>query len=128
GALAAVLATRLAFPAIVGRPTRILVVGSGAQARELGDVARTSDDLFEVAGFIEPASRTGERQGGAADLEAVLTAARGVEATVVVVARDERRGVVPVQALVRCRMAGLEVLEAQTFVERAHRRIPVEWI
>lgn len=127
GAVAAVLGTRLAFPALVGRPTRVLVVGSGARARELGEVVRQADDLFEMAGFVDPGFEGGERGEGQQEGDPLEVAQR-LGASLVVVAREERRGVIPVAALVRCRLAGVEVLDATAFAERALRRIPVRWI
>ena len=46
---------------------------------------------------------------------------------VVVVACDDRRGM-PAGALLACRLAGIEILEAIAYVERARRRLPVELV
>src|SRR5512144_594894 len=52
GGALAVIAVRAAMPAVVGSPTRVLMLGSGSRARQLArDVETDADGLFEVIGF-----------------------------------------------------------------------------
>jgi exopolysaccharide biosynthesis polyprenyl glycosylphosphotransferase len=55
----------------------------------------------------------------------LVQAARRAHSDLVVTAFDERRGI-PARELLACRLAGIEVLEAAAYVERARRKIPTE--
>ena len=46
----------------------------------------------------------------------------------IVVALDDRRGIMPMEVLLRCRLQGLAVTEAANFVERVTGKIAVDWI
>lgn len=56
----------------------------------------------------------------------LLEACRAVDAEEIVVAADERRGRLPMQALLRCRLAGLRVSEYHDFYERETGRVDLE--
>jgi exopolysaccharide biosynthesis polyprenyl glycosylphosphotransferase len=54
--------------------------------------------------------------------------ARQLGAQVIVTAFDDGRSGVPGDTLLACRFAGVEVVEAMTYVERARRKVPIELI
>jgi exopolysaccharide biosynthesis polyprenyl glycosylphosphotransferase len=66
---------------------------------------------------------------GAAGIDTAGLAARSRArgANVIVVAVDDRRGL-NVRELLACRLAGLEVIDAPTFAERALKKIPVDLV
>lgn len=98
----------------LGLQLRLYLVGGGhAAQRLLRELERDSD--AEIAGFA------GFRTRGIAER------ARLSGATTIVVATDERRGL-PTHELLRCRAAGLEVIDAATLAARVLHRLPVELI
>jgi exopolysaccharide biosynthesis polyprenyl glycosylphosphotransferase len=108
------LALRAALPELARtvplRP-RLYVIAEGRAGRRLLDeIAR--DGHFEVVGEARP------------DVPGLLGAVRARGAETVVVAVDDRRGL-DVRALLECRLAGIEVLDAISFAERALKKIPV---
>ncbi|MBI3185665.1 MAG: sugar transferase [Myxococcales bacterium] len=129
GATVACLASRWGMPAVIGEPTRILLLGRGERAMQLARAVESgSEGCFAVCAMIEPAStplsRAGEGQGEGSVLS-LVEVARGLGARVVVTALDEARGQPFVDRLIECRLAGLEVYDAPAFCERVLRRLPV---
>jgi exopolysaccharide biosynthesis polyprenyl glycosylphosphotransferase len=111
----AVLALRAALPSLsawLGLQTRVFLVGEGATARQLVREAQRHGGV-DVAGFA------GVRTLGIAERAAA------VDARIIVVAADDRRGL-PTYELLRCRAEGLEVIEGATFAARALHRLPIE--
>jgi sugar transferase (PEP-CTERM system associated) len=100
---------------------RILVYGSGNNAARILALRRRNDQRgFKVAGFI--ASRNDERvipedKLVSNDVPLVKTAA-DLEIDEIVVAMDDRRQQYPLKDLLDCRLAGVEVIELASFLER----------
>ena len=128
GGALAVIAVRAAMPAVVGRPSRVLFLGTGSRARQLAqDLEAEADGLFDVVGFAEPdgISRTGDPAvpflGGDVD-----QMARRLRAEVVVVALEDRRTGLAVDALLACRTRGVQVMSDIAFAEATLKRIPLD--
>ena len=126
-----VVAARALMPAVVGAPTRVLFLGTGPRARELARaVEREADGLWEVVGFVvPPLARTPSvvpaellREG---PIEVV---ARSLRAQVIVVAMEDRREGLPVDALLSLRTRGRRVLDDVGFAEAALQRIPLSLV
>jgi len=121
----------------VGYPTpfsqRVLILGTGELAREIGELITSQPSSFALAGFL-PCGREPE---GAPPIEGVplvrpagdlLSTARGARAGVIVVALAERRGVLPLQEMMQCKLNGIEVVDAPTFYEIAQGKLMLEQI
>lgn len=110
---AAVVATAILRAAAPWRPLRrrVFLVGDGAALAAALREVETGDDAV-----------VGRGPADALDLGARL---RACAADLVVVACEERRGL-PLDAFLRARLAGIEVLDAIRYAERARRRIPVD--
>jgi sugar transferase (PEP-CTERM system associated) len=123
-----VIAARALMPAVVGSPTRVLFLGAGPRARDLARaVEREADGLFEVIGFTLP---PGGRGAPAVPEHLVKTGpidevARRLKAQVVVVAMEDRREGLPVEALLSLRTRGGRVVDDVGFAEAALQRIPL---
>ena len=100
---------------------RILVIGAGVNAARILDLRRREDQRgFKVAGFVPipdetiriRADRVIKETGSLAEIAAIH------EIEEIVVAMDERRGQFPLKELLQCRLAGLNVTELITFLER----------
>jgi exopolysaccharide biosynthesis polyprenyl glycosylphosphotransferase len=126
-----VVAARALLPAVVGAPTRILFLGAGPRARELARVVeREAEGLWEVVAFV-PAE--GGRSPPAAPPELVREGpvdevARRVGAQVVVVAMEDRREGLPVEALLALRTRGYRVMDDVGFAESTLQRIPLSLV
>ncbi len=116
GACTVALALRAALPE-VGRVAalraRVFLVGQGSQAAAVLQREINRDGHAEVVGAA------GVEVGGLA------ARARARGANVIVVAVDDRRGL-NVRELLACRLAGIEVIDATTFAERALKKIPID--
>lgn len=124
----AVVLLRLALPAVVGPPRRLLVVGAGRRAVELAAaLARDAEDRVEVVGFLPvrgsegaaPQERTLAPTGG------LIGAIGRTRAEWVVVAVEEPRGSIPAEDLAVARLRGVRCFGAAELEERLLRRIPV---
>jgi sugar transferase (PEP-CTERM system associated) len=131
-AVCGVLTSRLVFARVVEDELfkrRVLVFGAGYAAAAINRVRRPADrPTFALVGFVRPPSeepavpseRVLESEG---DLCA-LCERLGV--TEVVVAMDDRRRGFPIPELLECRLAGLEVTELLTFLERETGRVHID--
>ena len=123
-----VIAARALMPAVVGAPTRVLFLGTGARARELARaVEREADGLWEVIGFVEPTGAAPAAAGDAVRSGGIGEVARRLRAQVVVVAVEDRRAVLPVDDLLALRTRGLRVVDDVGFAEATLQRIPL-WL
>jgi sugar transferase (PEP-CTERM system associated) len=126
-----VITARALMPAVVGSPTRVLLLGTGPRARDLARaVAREADGLFEVVGFAAP---PGARTPASVPEEVVRSGAidelaRQLRAQVVVVAMEDRRAGLPVEALLAIRTQGGRVVDDVGFAEAALQRIPLSLV
>lgn len=128
-AAVAVVSLRLALPALVGPPRRLLVVGAGRQAAELAQtLVREAEDRVEIVGFVPlhgaegavPKERTVAYEGS------VVDAARFARADWIVLAVEDPRASVPADELAQARLHGITCFTPAMLCERLLRRIPVE--
>lgn len=123
--LAHVLAGSGARPSPFAR--RVLMLGSGPLARQLGELLLSPNCSFTLAGYLscgeENAVDSGELVAREGDL---LATALKVRAGMVVVALSERRGVLPLQEMMRCKLNGIDVLDAPAFYEAAQGKLMLE--
>lgn len=113
---------------------RVLILGSGRLAWQLGELIRTGNTLFTLAGYLQCSEqRESEDLPIAPELlvsrEAdLLTTARKAAAGVMVVALSERRGVLPLQEMMQCKLEGIKVVDAPTFYEMVQEKLMLEEI
>ena len=129
-----ILGWRLLFNHLTGTlrmQERILVVGTGETARTVArHILAQRDFAYAVIGFIDDdASRIGERIvnpaiiGTPADIPGMV--ARH-EIDRIVVGLADRRGKLPVEELLRAKMAGVRVEDATTTYERVTGKILID--
>ena len=133
--LFAILAWRLAFNSVTGSlkldEERVLFVGTGEAARKVArQILDQHEFAYRVVGFIDDdPSRIGERivnpaiVGTPADIDRLI-----IEHHVdrIVVGLSDRRGKLPVQELLRAKMAGIRVEDATTTYERVTGKILID--
>lgn len=113
-----------------GRRERILIVGSGDTARRVCRwILPAHGDAFQVQGFAaESDDHVGQMVALGArvvtDFASIEKHCEGIDR--VIVALDEKRGKLPVEALMKVRLSGVEVEDATSFLERTSGKIAVE--
>ena len=132
GGLCGVTISRAIFSQLVDEEVfkrRVLVYGAGQSAAAIAGLRRRADRRgFHLAGFV-PANPQ-ERAVTLDRIEAVgkslVQLCRELEVTEVVVAMDDRRSGFPIAELLQCRLAGLDVTELLTFLERETGRVRID--
>jgi len=119
---------------------RVLVLGTGPLASQVGEFCSSHDRNFVLAGYAScncNGANENERQGenivvspdlivGCAD--DLMAAMLKAQADLIVVALSERRGVFPLRDVLRCKLNGLEVMDAPSFYELVHGKLMLEHI
>jgi exopolysaccharide biosynthesis polyprenyl glycosylphosphotransferase len=131
--LGAVVALRRARPRsspyrAAAKEQRVLVLGGGALARAVIDVIETSGSRWTVAGVLADSWGTDEPSpfplmGSLHDLEAIV---RRIRPDRIVVALGERRGRLPVEALLEARARGITVEDGVAVYERLTGKLAIE--
>ena len=134
GATSVVTGARLAFRRVADGAAfkrRILVYGSGKRAATIARLRRRSDQRnFLLVGFVQceseavavPADRVLYARG---ELHALCQRHKIDE---IVVAMDDRRRDFPLRELLECRLAGIDVTELLTFLERETGRVHIDML
>ena len=131
-AVCGVLTSRLVFARVADEKIfkqRVLVYGAGYAAATITRLRHTADrHAFELVGFVHP---PGEER--AVPIERVLKDDGDLPAlceqlgvTEVVVAMNDRRRGFPIPELLECRLAGIDVTELLTFLERETGRVHID--
>ncbi|MBU5613482.1 TIGR03013 family XrtA/PEP-CTERM system glycosyltransferase [Geomonas azotofigens] len=115
---------------------RVLILGSGDLACQLGGLLDSQPGPFTLAGYLE--CEGGDRPVGTVHQHEVfgsqivpwsgelLQTALEHKASTIVVALAERRGVLPLQEMMRCKLNGVEVLDAPAFYEMIQGKLLLE--
>jgi sugar transferase (PEP-CTERM system associated) len=131
-AVCGVLTSRMIFARVADEGIfrrRVLVYGAGYAAAALTRLRRSADrGAFALVGFVQPpgeeravpSERLLEYDG---DLCALC---ERIGVTEVVVAMDDRRRGFPIPELLDCRLAGVDVTELLTFLERETGRVHID--
>jgi sugar transferase (PEP-CTERM system associated) len=108
---------------------RVLVYGVGQRTTAISDLRRRSDRRgFEIVGFVQP-----DEESVSVDPSKILDASKGIlqlcnwlDVHEIVVAMEDRRRGFPILGLLECRLAGVEVTELLTFLERETGRVRID--
>jgi len=132
GAACGIGVSRLIFALVVDEETfkkRVLIYGVGNAAGAIVRLRRRSDRRgFRIVGFVQPAGEeplVPPDQLIRAD-DGLARVCERLEIAEIVVAMDDRRRGFPVAELLECRMAGIEITELLTFLERETGRVRVD--
>jgi sugar transferase (PEP-CTERM system associated) len=131
--IALMLLLRLGFSRFVDPTTfkrRVLVYGTGQRAKPIAGLRRSSDQRgFVLVGFVRPPGEEfalpTDRCQVYAD-EVLLGLCERHEVDEIVVAMDDRRAAFPVRELLDCRLAGIDVTDLSTFLERETGRVRLD--
>jgi sugar transferase (PEP-CTERM system associated) len=130
--IALMLLLRLGFSRLVDPATfkrRVLIYGTGQRAKPISGLRRSSDQRgFVPVGFVQPPGEeialTPERQVFAGKV--LLELCNLHEVDEIVVAMDDRRQAFPIRELLDCRLAGIDVTDLSTFLERETGRVRLD--
>ena len=129
--LLCILFTRVAFLRFADLDIfkrRVLVLGDGSKAARIAALTRApSIRQFTPVGYLGCGADHGTAAAAEAErenegLDRIAGSARRLRATEIVVATDDRRGL-PVSELLRCRTAGIHVIDYLDFIERETKSV-----
>jgi len=104
---------------------RVYVLGNGARARLLVETLRSRRDAgMEVVGWREDGQSSGQRDRYAAELRAFMNSESSLDR--VIIAMEERRGVLPIRELLDLRLRGIAIEDAGAVLERLMGKIPLD--
>ncbi len=120
---------------------RVLVLGNGALAAQMAEIAESTERNVKIVGYVAIQSQGNERAsdrnqpedsklvepvlGDASELPLLASSLR---VDTIVVALSERRGVFPVREVLQCKMNGIDILDAPTFYELLTKKLMLEQI
>ena len=108
---------------------RVLVYGAGSRAESVANLRRRADQRgFKIMGFL---AAQGEETTVESDRlvklkSSIVVLARELEVDEIVVAMDDRRRNFPVAELLECRLAGIDVVELISFLERETGKVRLD--
>jgi len=109
---------------------RVLVLGAGSRAYRVGELERRLGPAagFHVVGYLpinstHPAIDPRKLIGDTNSLESLVRTRRIEE---IVVGIRDRRGALPIKDILKCKLAGVSVVDLPTFFERETGRIELE--
>jgi sugar transferase (PEP-CTERM system associated) len=131
-ALIGTLLSRVVFVRVVDESLfkrRVLVYGVGQRTSAISSLRRRSDRRgFEIIGFVQP-----DGESVAVPVDRILDVSGGIlelcsrfDVHEIVVAMEDRRRGFPILGLLECRLAGMEVTELLTFLERETGRVRID--
>ena len=108
----------------------VLVMGTGPEARGVeASLASNAAPGMRLVGFyshVEQANNVGSSRVYGRDSELFDVVNKLKVDEIIVAMRDQRGGVLPLRALLECRLHGIRVTDLPRFFERVHGRIPIE--
>ncbi len=109
---------------------RVLLLGAGRRARRVFDMERRLGAGFLIVGCVDmkDAPPQIETAVSRTDIESLGDLVARTEANEVVLALDERRNTVPVDALLRLKTTGVHVTDISDFLERETGRIDLDTV
>jgi len=119
------------FRSLAGQGKRVLVVGDGLLAELMEEFVTASAGRYVLVGRINcPSTQSSDKDDGYetdADRNArLLRLSKTLMVDKVVVSLAERRGFFPVEELLSCKLAGIEVVDAPSFYESHTHKLLIE--
>ena len=105
----------------------VLVMGTGPEARGVeASLASCSAPGMRLVGFYSHVEDASSSSVFGRDIDLLDVASKLNVDEIIVAMRDQRGGVLPLRALLECRLHGIQVTDLPRFFERVHGRIPIE--
>jgi len=103
---------------------KVLLVGNGQLATRLATLLRDTPRRYELVGTVDVP--TSEAEGRSFDPNGILETAKRLKAHKILISLTERRGIFPLQAVLNCKLSGMEVLDAPDMYERITGKLLIE--
>jgi sugar transferase (PEP-CTERM system associated) len=117
---------------------RVLILGTGALAAQIGDMIATNKRNFFLVGYASchMGGREGDSESGTVvphdeilgNCDDLRDIALRAQTEVLVVALSERRGVFPLSDVLRCKLNGIQIMDAPSFYELVLGKLMLESI
>ncbi|MES2496725.1 MAG: TIGR03013 family XrtA/PEP-CTERM system glycosyltransferase [Pseudomonadota bacterium] len=109
---------------------RVLLLGAGRRAKRVADLERRAGSSFLIVGCVDMQDAPPQIEAAIArtDVDSLTALVDRAQANEVVLALDERRNTVPVDALLRLKTTGVHVTDISDFIERETGRIDLDTI
>lgn len=110
---------------------RTLVYGAGARAASIQSIRRKADRRgFVIVGNLPAPGDSGEFRGQIRTThdKPLCDIAQELQADEIVIALDDRRGNLPVDELLACKVRGIEVLDLVGFLERETSKVRIDLV
>jgi sugar transferase (PEP-CTERM system associated) len=107
---------------------RVLVLGTGPLAKKVGDLIESTNHQHVLKGYVD---LTGEpitvpEYAIVGKGSSLFETIRFQKAHKLVISLSERRGVLPLQVVLKCKMSGIEVVDATSFYEELTGKLLIE--
>jgi len=109
---------------------RILLLGAGRRAKRVVDLERRVGASFLIVGCVDMKDAPPQIEAAISrtDVDSLTALVAKADADEVVLALDERRNTVPVDALLRLKTTGVHVTDISDFLERETGRIDLDTV
>jgi sugar transferase (PEP-CTERM system associated) len=109
---------------------RVLIFGAGPMAEKIGNIIPASGSNLVFAGFISPERQAGLGGSGhvVGHVDHIAEAVLQQKAHKLIISLSERRGVLPVREILRCKLSGVEVVDDVSFYEQMTGKLLLESI
>ncbi|WP_082048155.1 TIGR03013 family XrtA/PEP-CTERM system glycosyltransferase [Geoalkalibacter ferrihydriticus] len=115
----------LSFP---GLAQRIVILGNGSLGKKIEEIMPSVRHNYVFAGYIRPGNEAlsvpDTSVVGSSD--EIFETVKRTKAHKIIVSLAERRGVLPVREILRCKLSGVEVIDALNFYEQLTGKLLVE--
>ncbi|MCP3178159.1 TIGR03013 family PEP-CTERM/XrtA system glycosyltransferase [Desulfuromonas sp. KJ2020] len=113
---------------VPGISKKVLVFGVGPLAQQMEMLISMSNTGYVFEGFVSPGRDydPDSRDPLIASVDTLLAAAENRKVNKIVISLSERRGVFPVREILRCKLKGIEIVDAVTFYEDVTGKLMVE--
>jgi sugar transferase (PEP-CTERM system associated) len=107
---------------------RVLILGIGQKAEHIGSMIGATNHNYVLAGYIDVPSEVLAVPAYqiVGDRESICETAHKQRAHKIVISLSEKRGVLPLQDIMNCKLSGIDVLDAPSFYEEVMGKLFIE--
>ncbi len=106
---------------------RVLVIGTGSRALRIGELERAKEHSdFHVVGYLPINERATDHAKVLPNIGSLRQIVDKYRVEEIVVGLRDRRGFLPIQEILQCKLEGVDVVDLPTFFERETGRIHLE--
>lgn len=115
----------LSFPGIA---QRVVILGNGTLGQKIEELIPSVRHNYVFAGYIRPDKEVVcvPEAGIIGSIDNLYETVKRIKAHKIIVSLAERRGVLPVREILRCKLSGIEIIDALNFYEQLTGKLLVE--